>query len=86
MPAPDERREMKLYKITDKDGKTRAGYSNECQWGKSITHKPMGDRNMTIGEAIYGLKMEGAHLGARGLPRRTRAVQLGIEALKRGER
>ena len=30
---------MKLYKITDKDGKTRAGHSNETQWGENVTHK-----------------------------------------------
>jgi hypothetical protein len=31
-----------LYKLTDKDGKTRAGKHNECQWGEGITHKAKG--------------------------------------------
>ena len=33
---------MKLYKITDKNDKTRAGYQNECQWGENVTHRAKG--------------------------------------------
>ncbi len=34
---------MLLYKLTDKNGKTRAGEENECQWGENITHKVKGN-------------------------------------------
>ncbi len=33
---------MKLYKITDKNGRTRAGFDNETQWGENIAHKAEG--------------------------------------------
>jgi hypothetical protein len=32
-----------LYKWTDKDGKTRAGYYNETQWGVGVTHTAPGN-------------------------------------------
>ena len=34
---------MKLYKLTDKNGKTRAGKHNECQWAEGVTHSGTGD-------------------------------------------
>mgnify|MGYP001312204440 FL=1 len=33
---------MKLYKLTDQKHRTRAGESNECQWGENITHSGTG--------------------------------------------
>ncbi|MBM3327781.1 MAG: hypothetical protein FJY65_12580 [Calditrichaeota bacterium] len=33
---------MKLYKITNIDGKTRAGEINETEWGDGVTHKATG--------------------------------------------
>jgi hypothetical protein len=33
---------MKLYKLTDRNNKTRAGEYNECQWGENITHSGTG--------------------------------------------
>jgi len=33
---------MKLYKITNIDGKTRAGEINEIKWGDGVTHKATG--------------------------------------------
>ena len=32
-----------LTKLTDQDGKTRAGLPTETQWGENITHKATGD-------------------------------------------
>lgn len=32
-----------LYKLTDQDHKTRAGYDNETQWGEGIEHSAKGD-------------------------------------------
>ena len=34
---------MKLYKLTDQKHRTRAGESNECQWGENITHSGTGE-------------------------------------------
>ena len=34
---------MKLYKLTDQNHRTRAGESNECQWGENITHSGTGE-------------------------------------------
>lgn len=31
-----------LYKLTDRDGFTRAGYSNACLWGENVTHSGTG--------------------------------------------
>ena len=31
---------MKLYKLTDAEGKTRVGMSNETQWGEGVSHVP----------------------------------------------
>jgi len=39
MGEPD----MKLYKWTTQDGKTRVGYTNETQWGLSVTHTASGE-------------------------------------------
>ena len=33
---------MKLYKLTDKNGYTRAGYYNACLWGEGISHSGIG--------------------------------------------
>ncbi len=33
----------KLYKLTDENGKTRAGEANELQWGVSVTHTAQGE-------------------------------------------
>ena len=33
---------MKLYKMTDKNSKTRTGHPNETQWGENVTHKAEG--------------------------------------------
>ncbi|KKL16290.1 hypothetical protein LCGC14_2497050 [marine sediment metagenome] len=33
---------MQLYKITDENGRTRAGFDNETQWGENITRKAEG--------------------------------------------
>ncbi len=32
----------KLYKLTDENGKTRAGKENELQWGEGVTHTAQG--------------------------------------------
>ncbi len=34
---------MKLYKLTDHNGKTRAGEDNELQWGPNVTHAAKGE-------------------------------------------
>ena len=33
---------MKLYKLTDENGKTRAGETNECQWSDGVSHSGTG--------------------------------------------
>lgn len=33
---------MTLYKLTDQDGKTRAGQAGETQWGPGVTHEATG--------------------------------------------
>ena len=33
---------MKLYKLTDQQGRTRAGEKNETQWGDGVTNEPIG--------------------------------------------
>jgi hypothetical protein len=38
----------KLYKLTDADWKTRAGYSNETLWGPGVEHEAVGDANQDL--------------------------------------
>jgi hypothetical protein len=36
---------MTLYKLTNREGKTRAGWANETQWGENTTHTAVGPEN-----------------------------------------
>ncbi len=42
-----------VYKLTDKNDKTRAGESNECQWGEGITHTADGNGDLCTDHWIH---------------------------------
>ena len=39
---------MKLYKLTDQNWKTRAGHTNETDWGPGIEHEAVGDPDQEL--------------------------------------
>lgn len=44
----------RLYKLTDRDGKTRAGTHNETQWGENVTHTASGrGRELCTSDVIH---------------------------------
>ena len=44
---------MKLYKLTDKDGYTRRGASNETLWGSNVTHRATGTGGLCTNGVIH---------------------------------
>jgi hypothetical protein len=46
--------QSKVYKLTTGDNKTRAGASNETQWGPGVTHTALGNGDMCTAAYIHG--------------------------------
>jgi hypothetical protein len=44
---------MKLYKLTDDDGKTRQGKPNETQWGEGVTHSVTGKPKLCTATVLH---------------------------------
>src|SRR5579863_2749505 len=47
-------RQTTIYKITNKDGKTRPNMSNETQWGEGVTHTASGGGEMCSANWLHG--------------------------------
>ena len=53
-----------LVKLTDAEGRTRPGYSNETQWGPGVRHEVAGDGELCSAGWIHGYDdLDGEYAG-----------------------